>query len=886
MIDATIASERDIEMKLLQPLFHNTLGYPEDSLRADVAVKLTFGREKKTGKADLVAYYKGKPVIVVEAKKPTETLQSGIDQVDSYAFALQTPYSVVTNGKGFVLRGYYSFNSRINIVEETVEDLRKNDWEKLKDLISFTNIFASISDKENKPAKIDEEKIRDYRRFFRNIHNIIRDGDKLDPSASFDEMSKLLFFKAAEDEWTKLKGGQQMLTLEKIEEWERMGKGVDFVNTWFSEAASDLFPDVFEENTKINLSIETLKEVLKATKGFHVRNGDVDVKGRAFEEFLPTQLRGKGLGQFFTPRPVVNLMVDLAEISIHDTVVDFACGSGGFLIKAFERMQKLVDQLPDGTWRRLDIDKEEFMNAVKDHQLYGIDAEPRAARTAKMNMLMWGDGRRVVRGNALDITDFNGKFYEPIEYDENKKGSGCTVILANPPFGGSEKKSDILKRYKLGSKNIERSSQKTEILFLEKGVKLLRPQGKMLIVIPQGIISNESYDYVRDFLHSEVEIKSIISLPTHTFVQSGVQTVKTCILYVQKFTEEKKQLYNEKTKNKNIQEIRKILRTDPVFNYSIFMGTAEFIGYEPSGRSIIAKNEKTDLDLLLEDYLNQQALSRPSVDIISFAKAHYDEKPLRKTDQVIRGTQRGLKTSFVMELKETDDRLDPPFYLLRYQAGNMLASFLPLSSMIERGGIRFRPETDDEKDQEYPILSVSNDGKISLNEYIKGENFTQSYKKVNTGDIVFNPYRVNIGSIGVVPKEWNGAYVSPAYVVFRTKEHNPQFLVNLLRSPFYKMYIDVVSTGSIRDSLSFDLLQSIRVPNVENDQQKNINKDLTIAEEKIENLLRDVDIKKETVIEKMHGLITSKNERNPKHKEDFEKLLTRAAQGFGSGDQT
>lgn len=886
MTFATMESERDIETKLLQPLFSQTLGYPDKELKFAVPVKLTFGREKKTKEADLVAYRNGKPVIVVEAKKPTETLQSGIDQVDSYAFALQTPYSVVTNGRGFILRGYYSFNSRINILEESVDDLKKDGWKKLKDMISFASVLASISEKENKPVEISEEKIKDYRRFFRSVHNIIRDGDKLDPAASFDEMSKILFLKAAEDEWVKKKKSQPVLTLEKIEEWEKMDKGMDFVNTWFSEAANEFFPDVFnQEIAKINLSLDTLKEVLKATRNFHVKNGDVDVKGRAFEEFLPTQLRGKGLGQYFTPRPVVNFMTELAEISIHDVVVDFACGSGGFLINAFERMQRLVDQLPNGTWQRLGVDKDDFMDDIKDQQLHGIDAEPRAARTAKMNMLMWGDGRRVVRGNALDIADFNGKQYEPHEYDPKKKDSGCTMILANPPFGSSEKKQDILRRYELGSRQTERTSQKTEILFLEKGVKLLRPQGKMLIVIPQGILSNESYDYVRDFLHSEVEIRAIVSLPTHTFVQSGVQTVKTCVLYVQKFTEEKKRLYDEKMKGKTIEEVRTMLRNDPDFDYPIFMGTAEFIGYEPSGRSIKDKDEKTDLDLLLLDYQHQQILSRPDVDLIEFAKSNYDEKPLRRIDQVVRGTQKGLKTSFMVKLSQSEDRFDPPFYLMRYQAGNMLAAFEPLAGKIEKGGVRFQPTTEDEKDAEYPIVSVTNDGKVSLNEYVKGEDFTQSYKRVQAGDIVYNPYRVNIGSIGVVPKGLDGAYASPAYVVFRSKEHDPQFLVNLLRSPFYKMYIDVVSTGSIRDSLSFELLETIRVPHVSKKEQDKINGDLKTAEARIEKILRDIDEQKEKVIEKMHSLLLAPDE-NPRHLEDFEAVIRRASLGSKANGRT
>lgn len=93
-------------------------------------------------------------------------------------------------------------------------------------------------------------------------------------------------------------------------------------------------------------------------------------------------------------------MAELAEISIYDVIGDSACGSGGFLIKAFEQMINLTNQLPDGMWNRIGADKEQFIETIKSDQIFGIDAEPRAARTAKINMMMWGDGKRVVRGNS------------------------------------------------------------------------------------------------------------------------------------------------------------------------------------------------------------------------------------------------------------------------------------------------------------------------------------------------------------------------------------------------------------------------------------------------------------------------------------------------------
>lgn len=812
----SLRTEKDVEANLLAPLFHDTLGYPTSDLEWARSVPVTFGRETRTKFADLVVCHNGDPVIAVEAKKPTEPVRSGLGQVDSYAFALQTPYSVITNGRQFLLRGYYSFNSRINVVDETVDVLAKDRWRKLKKLIGFGSIRSAMEQKANEVAEPDQEKIQDYRRFFRRIHNEIRDRDKLDPAAAFDELSKLLFLKAAEDEWRLTAKSKSVLTPEKVAEWDALGRGkaLTLVNEWFRTATTELFPDVFDDNPRISLSPATLQAVLTMMKPFHVKNGDVDVKGRAFEEFLPSQLRGKGLGQFFTPRPIVNFMADAAAISIQDVVVDFSCGSGGFLIKAFEQMKKYVDQLPPAILRRMGTTHDELLDGIKAEQIFGVDAEPRAARTAKMNMIMWGDGRRVVRGNALDTRDHIGNEYEPSEYDPKAKGSGCTLILANPPFGSKEKDQEILKRYELAGAKKSQKAGRTEVLFIEKGLKLLRPEGKMLIVLPQGLMSSESNGRVRDFIHSEAEIRAIVSLPTHTFSQSGVPTVNTCVVYLQKFTNEKKSLYTTKADGKSQADVRKMLRSDPDFDYPIFMGSAEYVGYEPSGRMIAKPGEKTDLDLLLEDFWSGQPGDPVTeVDVFDYANKHYGDRSHVRKDQTIRGTDRGMKMSFIVQLSQTVERLDPTYYFFLRQAGQLIDALKPLAGTIkERKGV-FRAKTDAELDSEYDVLSVSSDGRVSLKDRQRGEDFSRM-RKVRTGDIVYNPMRVNIGSIGVVPAALDGGLVSPDYVVFESTGLDPDFLVMLLRSPFYRMYIDVISTGSIRDRLYFKNLRTMRVPDV------------------------------------------------------------------------
>lgn len=819
----TLRSERDVETKLLTPLFTNTLGYPEDSLHWAEPVQIVLGREKKTKQADLVAYHEGRPVVTVEAKSPREPVQSGIGQVDSYAFALQTPYSVITNGRQFVVRGYYSFNSRINVVQDSVRRLSKSRWSRVGRLIGFDEILESMQEQPEAVRAPDRQKIKDFRRFFRRLHSEIRDRDRLEPAAAFDELSKLLFLKAAEEDWVAKNATRPVLTPEKIEEWEAAGDARKFIDTWFQRAVSEFYSDVFEDDPSIKLKPKTLQALLEIMRPFQVRDSDVDVKGRAFEEFLPSQLRGKGLGQFFTPRPVVDFMVEMAGVSISDVVVDFSCGSGGFLIKAFETMQRRVGELPAGIIRRMGTTPEEIMDTVRSEQLFGIDAEPRAARTAKMNMLMWGDGRRVVRGNGLDTVDHEGNPYAVREYDPGDKQSGCSLILANPPFGSSETDPEILSRYVLGAAGTAKKKERTEVLFLEKGIRLLRPEGRMLIVLPLGIFQTSTDQRVRDFLHSECEVRAVIALPTHTFVQSGVQTVNSCVAYLQKFTAEKKELYDKKVEGLDPVEIRKLLRSDHEFDYPIFMGTAEFVGFEPSGRSIVRPGEKTDLDLLLQDFEKLTDLAPPDVDLFAFAEEHHGDRPTKRTEQVVRGTTRGLKTAFQTWLSDTEDRLDPPFYLFRAQATELLSGLDPLKGGVQESGTSFHPSTDEERDREYRVLSVGKDG-VTDGDMRSGWEFQEKYRyqRVEEGDVVYNPSRVNIGSIGVVPARFAGDLVSPEYIVFRSSRLDPVFLVDLLSCPFYRMYIDVITTGSIRNRLYFKDLEQVRVPQVSAADQRRV----------------------------------------------------------------
>ena len=155
------------------------------------------------------------------------------------------------------------------------------------------------------------------------------------------------------------------------------------------------------------------------------------------------------------------------------------------------------------------------------------------------------------------------------------------------------------------------------------------------------------------------------------------------------------------------------------------------------------------------------------------------------------------------------------------------------------------------------MISVSSDGKIALNEYVRGEDFTYRPKRVHHNDFVYNQMRINIGSIGLVPKELDGSLASPAYVVFRSNKYRPGFLLNLLRSPFYRMYIDVISTGSIRDRLYFNDLRNIRVPEVSASEQSVVSEIVRRTDDELRRLEEDAASQKAAAVSRLHGLINA-----------------------------
>ena len=341
----------------------------------------------------------------------------------------------------------------------------------------------------------------EFTRILTKCHNIIRNNDKLSPEAAFDEISKVLFVKI----WKEKKG--QTYTLELFDEEKRQSKvGGEYYQLLFYDTRKHYEGDkIFEKNERLNIRENSFRDIVSALGRLNLASASDDVRGIAFEQFLGRTFRGE-LGQFFTPRRIVEFMVQVLDPQEDELICDPCCGSGGFLIHAFEHVRDAIMADSMGN-------KEARVKKLASKCVYGVDANPRMARTAKMNMMMHGDGHSGVHHHD-GFLNVNGIF-------ENR----FQVILTNPPFGSKVSKKLVIaesdrftdtakikeytkeygERYKNALAQVENNIDKsllslfgiskytnlTETLFLDRCLDLLVPGGRMGVVLPEGVLNNK-----------------------------------------------------------------------------------------------------------------------------------------------------------------------------------------------------------------------------------------------------------------------------------------------------------------------------------------------------------------------------------------------------------
>lgn len=531
------------------PFLRDDLGYVLIDPRLQ-RVPVRFGRETKF--ADTVAYIvknaKKIPHLLVETKAPGESLDW--EQAESYAQRMGAPYFLVTDGKTW---HWYQTGKRQGESLKIEKALRPPIYP-IEHLVKF-------------------EDLNELSKAMGQCHDIIRNEEGFDPTIAFDEISKILFAKMQDereveqgfkDDKNRTPKSEHEFKIEKDKLPEDIGREIKEL----FERAKNKYPEIFEGTTEdikyIKLRFPTIYHIVQILQGYTLQETSIDVKGATYEMVIKGTFTGKGLGQFFTPREVVEFIVDMVEPKRSYFILDPACGSGGFLITCMNRVWDEIDELY--RQRGLHNPKQEKWKFATQH-LYGIDLNERMSWVAKMNMVMHGDGHGgIIQHDALRETERLGPILDIV-----KKKDGFHIILTNPPFGSEIKNQDILTKYSLGK---GRKSQLTEVLFLERCLELLKPRGILGIVVPDGILNNLRLQYVRDFIDERAIWKAVVSLPTETFVPYG-SGIKASVIFLQK-----KDIKGELKQGK------------------IFMGVAENVGYDATGRA----TGKNELPGILREY--------------------------------------------------------------------------------------------------------------------------------------------------------------------------------------------------------------------------------------------------------------------------------------------
>jgi type I restriction enzyme M protein len=579
------AKPEEIVRQLYLKLLLQDYGYPKDRITLEKAV--TFGSGVHEKRADIVISDKDDPTteyIIVEVKKAKE--KDGLEQLKSYCNATGSPIGVWTNGSHTLVLHRQEPNtfrklSGIPKASQTLSDMVGERWtlERLA--------------REN---KLVHERLS-LKRVILDMEDLVLANAGVD---AFEEVFKLIYAKLYDEHMAKTADkGKGFLKF-------RIGGATakefyDKIDSLFQDAKRE-WPGVFGESDRIDLTPAHLLTCGSFLEDIMLFNSNLSVIDEAFE-YLSVEV-GKGKkGQYFTPRHVIDMCVDMLWPRRNEFVIDTAAGSCGFTVhsifKVWGREFTAADPLP---WQK------EYAST----HVYAVDFDPRSVKIAKALNLIAGDGRtNVYRANTLDPRNWDETVRAGLKprlrkmadtsqdkwNRENYRFFDFDLLLTNPPFAGDIQDSRILNQYKLALNEKHKLQSKVgrDILFIERNLEFLRPGGRAAIVLPQGRFNNSSDETLRRWIGERGRILAVVGLHGNTFKpHTGT---KTSVLFIQTWNDDKK-----------------VGPLCPrVVDYPIFMATSEKPGKDTSGEYVyrIGKDNAPELDthhhMIVEHDLNDIA---------------------------------------------------------------------------------------------------------------------------------------------------------------------------------------------------------------------------------------------------------------------------------------
>jgi type I restriction enzyme M protein len=346
------------------------------------------------------------------------------------------------------------------------------------------------------------------------------------------------------------------------------------------------YQDVMDSSDKIMLDAKSLSYVVGELQLFSLTDAERDAVGDAFEVFIDHALKG-GQGQFFTPRNVVKMTIDMLDPTTEDLIIDPACGSGGFIIECLRHLWSKVEE--EGIkykWPDNEIEIEKQKVAID--KIRGIDKDYFLGKVCKAYMAILGDGRGgIFCENSLDVpSNWSTKTREKIQLGT------FSMVVTNPPFGKkiNVEGEKLLSQYDIGYKWKKNKKEGTwekgklkdkeapQYLFIERCIHLLKPGGKMGIVLPDGIFGNDQLGYIRNIISDNCQIVAVVDVPKETFMPHT--STKTSILFVKKLA---------KTVTKD---------------YPVFMAVAEKCGHDRRG-NVLEEEDLSAIGPIFRNWLKE-----------------------------------------------------------------------------------------------------------------------------------------------------------------------------------------------------------------------------------------------------------------------------------------
>ncbi|MGD9852870.1 MAG: N-6 DNA methylase [Nitrospirales bacterium] len=594
---------QNIEKRLV-----NEHKYPKER----VAIEFTVNLGSSKPRADIVIFTADAPErtqahinVIIECKKesvlPTAK-KDGVGQLQSYMSACPNcEWGMWTNGK-------YK-----EVFRKTVNEKGKIEFIDFNDIPSADGHLEDIDRPKRHTLK---NAVEDNLLFvFKTCHNHIYVTDGLQKQPAFFELLKVIFC--------------------KIEDERNIGKPLEFYSSSGERSNPDgqltvkkriaaIFEQVkkkhsriFDRNDEIKLKPRSLAYIVSELQKYSLLNTHIDIKGKAYEELVGANLRGDR-GEFFTPRNVMHMAVEMLVPTADEKVLDPSCGTGGFLVIAMNKVIHALEESLVKEWERpkskwTDDEKRLFQQRIAEiaqSNFFGFDLNPDLVKATKMNMVMNNDGSgNIFQADSLLPphgwdADFRKNLAKALDVKESAlRGSDAIgffdVIVTNPPFGSKIpiKDSHILEQFDLGhiwerdktdrdrwtlTKRLQ-GSVPPEQLFIERCLQFLKPGGRMGIVLPDSILSSPGLGYIRQWLIEKTQILGSIDLHEDTFQPRN--GTFTSVLFLRNRTEE---------------EIARQERTREMADYPIFMAMVDRVGHDKRGNPLF-KRDKQGNEILVPD---------------------------------------------------------------------------------------------------------------------------------------------------------------------------------------------------------------------------------------------------------------------------------------------